>query len=158
MLNAGYDVPNTGRCFTFVLISCPYSWGFFIHYPSLANHFSSQITYLYGWGHETVAVLLTWFCYQLIAKPGDKTAAVSWPDPYTYTGISTDIVSTLSPNPPSIYISELGEFFCTMWLAASLPVQHQSVFLTHWGRDKMATISQTTFSSAFSWMKIYEFW
>ena len=29
--------------------------------------------------------------------------------------------------------------------------------LTHWGRDKMDTISQTTFSSAFSWMKIFEF-
>ena len=26
--------------------------------------------------------LVTWFCYQLIAKPGNKTAAVSWPDPY----------------------------------------------------------------------------
>ena len=26
--------------------------------------------------------LVTWFCYQLIAKPGDKTATVSWPDPY----------------------------------------------------------------------------
>ena len=24
---------------------------------------------------------VTWFCYQLIAKPGNKTAAVSWPDP-----------------------------------------------------------------------------
>ena len=28
--------------------------------------------------------LVTWFCYQLIAKPGNKTAAVSWPDPYTH--------------------------------------------------------------------------
>ena len=28
--------------------------------------------------------------------------------------------------------------------------------LTHWGRDKMADISQTTFSNAFSWMKTYE--
>ena len=27
--------------------------------------------------------LVTWFCYQLIAKPGNKTAAVLWPDPYT---------------------------------------------------------------------------
>ena len=26
--------------------------------------------------------LVTWFCYQLIAKPGNKTVAVSWPDPY----------------------------------------------------------------------------
>ena len=28
--------------------------------------------------------------------------------------------------------------------------------LTHWGRDKIDVISQTTFSSAFSWMKMYE--
>ena len=25
--------------------------------------------------------LVTWFCYQLIAKPGNKTATVLWPDP-----------------------------------------------------------------------------
>ena len=30
--------------------------------------------------------------------------------------------------------------------------------LTHWGRDKIDAISQTTFSSAFSWMKMYAFW
>ena len=30
--------------------------------------------------------------------------------------------------------------------------------LTHWGRDKIAAISQTTFSNAFYWMKMYEFW
>ena len=29
--------------------------------------------------------------------------------------------------------------------------------LTHWGRDKMAAIFQTTFSNAFSWMKMFEF-
>ena len=28
---------------------------------------------------------------------------------------------------------------------------------TNWGRDKMAGISQTTVSNAFSWMKIFEF-
>ena len=26
--------------------------------------------------------LVTWFFYQLIAKPGNKTATVPWPDPY----------------------------------------------------------------------------
>ena len=30
--------------------------------------------------------------------------------------------------------------------------------LKHWGWDKMATISQTTLSSAFSWKKMSEFW
>ena len=29
--------------------------------------------------------------------------------------------------------------------------------LTHWGRDKMAAVSQTTLSSSFSWMKMLEF-
>ena len=28
--------------------------------------------------------LVTWFCYQLIAKPGNKTAAGSWLDPDTW--------------------------------------------------------------------------
>ena len=28
--------------------------------------------------------LVTWFCYQLIAKPVNKTAAVSWSDPYIH--------------------------------------------------------------------------
>ena len=28
--------------------------------------------------------LVTWFCYQLIAKPGNKTATVLWPDQYIY--------------------------------------------------------------------------
>ena len=28
--------------------------------------------------------LVIWFCYQLIAKPGNKTATVLWPDPYIY--------------------------------------------------------------------------
>ena len=29
-------------------------------------------------------------------------------------------------------------------------------WLTHWGRDKMAAIFQTTFSNVFSWIKMYE--
>ena len=32
-----------------------------------------------------------------------------------------------------------------------------SVRVTHWGRDKIASIFQTTFSIAFSWMKMFKF-
>ena len=32
-----------------------------------------------------------------------------------------------------------------------------STYLTHWSRDKMDAISQTTFSNAFSWMKMFEY-
>ena len=30
--------------------------------------------------------------------------------------------------------------------------------LKHWGREKMDAISQTTFASVFSWIKMFEFW
>ena len=65
----------------------------------------------------------------------------------------------------------LGKFQCTVPFhsTAMLPLPSSKVrksrrlsvrkinWLTHWGRDKMAAISQTTFSNAFSWMKMYEF-
>ena len=33
-------------------------------------------------GSRNCDCLVTWFCYQLIAKPDNKTATVPWPDPY----------------------------------------------------------------------------
>ena len=40
--------------------------------------------------------------------------------------------------------------------ASKLMLQFIHFSLTHWGRDKMDAISQKTFSSAFSWMKMYQ--
>ena len=46
-----------------------------------------------------------------------------------------------------------------MWTLTRIRwLRHTEGKLIHWGRDNMAVISQTTFSNAFSWMKIYEFW
>ena len=48
-------------------------------------------------------------------------------------------------------LSDLGHYwFMTGWQSEGKP-------LTHWGRDKMDAIFQTTFSSEFSWMKMYKF-
>ena len=33
---------------------------------------------------QVTKLVVTWFSYQLIAKPGNKTATVSWPDPYDF--------------------------------------------------------------------------
>ena len=41
-------------------------------------------------------------------------------------------------------------------LELNLNLSSRWVLLTHWGRGKMEAISQTPFSSAFSWMKMYE--
>ena len=42
--------------------------------------------------------------------------------------------------------------YCWIYVSAGF------IELTHWGWDKMDAISQTTFSSAFSWMKMFELW
>ena len=49
--------------------------------------------------------------------------------------------------------------YCEKYELSSNSSIHQvSSSLIHWGRDMMATSFQTTFSNAFSWMKIYKLW
>ena len=52
-------------------------------YSPLSSYFSARGSYIIIWVRSRrCSCLVTWFCYQLIAKPGNKTAAPSWPDPY----------------------------------------------------------------------------
>ena len=44
--------------------------------------YSNFSTWVRSWRSGCLA---TWFCYQLIAKPGNKNAAPPWPDPYVET-------------------------------------------------------------------------
>ena len=48
--------------------------------------------------------------------------------------------------------SQAASFFHSCHLSP-----HKSMRLTHWGRDKMDAISQTTLWNTFSWMKMWEF-
>ena len=51
-----------------------------------------------------------------------------------------------------------GHNLSRCWTRSLLPHDTTSPqWLTHWGRDKMAAIFQTTFSNAFSWMKMFKF-
>ena len=69
------------------LSCCLVNWGWDINNLQkinfVANFKSISLKKTFGSGHET-GCLVTWFCYQLIAKPGNKTAAVSWPDPFEF--------------------------------------------------------------------------
>ena len=53
-----------------------------------------------------------------------------------------------------IHTSLVGAVLCVI---ANCLGRACRAILTHWGRDKMDAISQTTFSSAFSRMKIFDF-
>ena len=82
--------------------------------------------------------------------PGNKNLS-----PYTY----------LSPSLISLWYTAHITILKYAWQRLIIPqvlVQLWSVWIvadtTHiWGRDKMAAVSQTIFSNAFSWMKMYEF-
>ena len=46
---------------------------------------------------------------------------------------------------------------CPVWHITTQHLHASRHASTHWGQNKMAAIFQTTFSNAFSWMKMYEF-
>ena len=44
---------------------------------------------------QNCGCLVTWFCYQLIVKPGNKTATVPWPHPYVSKLKWTSVVASM---------------------------------------------------------------
>ena len=80
-----------------------------------------------------------------------------------------NIPVNLSPRPWSLHVSRYSHMLCTQHPHIPAPpytFYRISLFwrrigfaieLIHWGRDKMDAISQTPFSSTFSWMKMLEF-
>ena len=67
--------------------------------------------------------LVTWFCYHLIAEPGDKTGPPSWPDPYTtkhsFKGFGDDQVIMLMVTWAWLHGNQhvLGNFNCGTFFA-----------------------------------------
>ena len=74
------------------------------------------------------------------------------PDPSDTGNIITDIFSQETTFQNIAYKMAFIRIQCVKCVIIDL-----GVFLTHWGRDKMAAIFQSTFWNAFSWMKMYEF-
>ena len=92
--------------------------------------------------------------------------------PGNSVGIPCSILLFLASSSPEIVVSEILGCWFSLSLSSSVFSQLVGVSelarllgksesktqkMFHWGRDKMATISQTTFSNAFSWMKMYKF-
>ena len=67
------------------IIMCMYTFTYLVHsgdvYAIYLFVLYIQVMFL-SVRSRNCGCLVTRFCYQLIAKPGNKTAAVSWPDPY----------------------------------------------------------------------------
>ena len=69
------------------------------------------------------------------------------------------VLRNVAINTIQVPVSHLTASLCILpdnllfWQTVSFP----SSRLSHWGRDKMAVIFQTTFLNTFSWVKMYEF-
>ena len=72
--------------------------------------------------------LVTWFCYQLIAKPGNKTAAVSWPHPYEHHPRCFSLVPCHGFDPIGLCMLAI---VCIVWIS-------------NYGLPKLALISKQT--------------
>ena len=88
---------------------------------------------------------------------------LSWRQCLTYdrdvvTAIYVSVTSVDHPGWPAA----VSFAMFAQWLILSCLVTSNGVVfvsgLTNWGRDKMAAVFQTTFSNAFSSMKMFEFW
>ena len=68
---------------------------------SLGSHFFKMLTNFTIQGLNQnmscrCVCLVTWFCYRLIAKPGDKTASPPWPGPVFYLCLRTCLETVLA--------------------------------------------------------------
>ena len=90
--------------------------------------------------------LVTWFCYQLIAKPGNKTAAPPWPNPYHNFPISAGRIHARRESSKKLIFLDIRGETVQIQIMANQKWVEQSI---HWGLDKMATFLQTFFPRHF---------
>ena len=89
-------------------------------------------------------------------KPGGRRV---YPIEYTQGSIVRCVYDKLIWSHAKIFSQNIpGYFIITVAILPRCqlnnPIGH---CLTHWGRDEMAAVSQTTLSNAFSWMEMLEF-
>ena len=72
--------------------------------------------------------LVTWFCYQLIAKPGNKTATVVWPDPYACPKLgqycAADVPAYISTRPPTGTVLTTKLHCVRFWVSVALSASY----------------------------------
>ena len=136
---------------------------------------------LFGWNvninDKSCQIGCVWFCIALLTicresvsmRPTAHLTTVSTGVPTEY-GTSTAFVSPydrffwlknyLVLSIGNVLVRMLSHLFINVMLSnvkLLLFTIDIICFLTHWGRHKMDAISQTTFSTAFSWKKMFEF-
>ena len=86
--------------------------------------------------------LVTWFCYQMIAKPGNKTGAPSCPDPYMCTFYFLFYLLVATPK------ISMGYLFCWIHFRKSSWYNATSL-LSFFFTQLMATITEASYAKLY---------
>ena len=107
--------------------------------------------------------LVTWFCYQLIAKPGNKTATVPWPDPY---GIGTWRVTSKSSTQWGVKIhiahrpwaSKNASQACWFWVLVLIIYNLYCKMQKYWSQASENFLMCPALGAVKTWPKITWYW
>ena len=92
--------------------------------------------------------LVTWFCYQLIAKPGNKTAAVPWPDPYVVWKIHISFFLSCTCRSPVTSSRNIIRSSASQWPLSSVS----------WGESSISGSGSASSPSSRFWTSSFTFW
>ena len=85
-----------------------------------------------------------------------KTTAISPRGQWVKEDILISLINIMAADDMVTLEARASAVMILTWFTLN-NTSHQLYRLTHWGRDKMAAVSQTTLSNSFSWMKMLEF-
>ena len=146
-------------CTLFTNIFCPMLHTIYQHFLSNVAH------YLPTFSVQCCTLFTNIFCPMLHTIYQHFLSNVAHYLPTFSVQCCTLFTNMFCPQLPSSDLVSMATFvegraslpgtLCHWWL--SQPNYHLDPVLTHWGWDKMATISQTTLPNAFSWMKILRY-
>ena len=109
-----------------------------------------------GWG-ISYEIALRWMPQDLNNDKSTLVQVMAWCRQATSHYLSQCWLRSMSPNGVTgsqwVKETQIG-VLVSIWITVSR-MNGNSQLLTHWGRDKMDAIFQTTFSNRFSWMQMY---
>ena len=114
-----------------------------------------------GYGEDTYAYQISGHCFHVFSvkcpetsrrdgRQHDGRRPTRSPHPTSSVGTTTSLLN--------VYPLKIESTCFAACVCRTMVINATAFFLlTHWGREKMAAISQTTHSNACSWNKMFEF-
>ena len=82
---------------------------------------------------------------------------IQWETVRRHYSVTSSVIDWAHSQNDPCTVNLVSQYYMPVLVVIAKIRPHIGGVLTHWGWDKIDAISQTTFSSTFSWMKMFEF-